>query len=311
MRPQDDQRADLEASSQTVEFIAQRGSRGILGRQQVEGNEQFCGDPVAPAFGLVAADLQGLRVGNARTSQPEMGQLVRESEHLCSLGVLSVDEDQRRGRIRQGEAAEFLRIEAASTVAADHAADHDEHAKRIRLSDRPSQCVGPGRDSPALRDVEAEKAPHADRDFGDVVLGSSGAHEVDRFSSRGPHELAIPVLPLLAEIDGIEQIGAWPIQACVAHGAEIGNRNVLDRRLAKKQAPDRREGRPGETLELLERRPNLTPLPGIELGGTGRPAHPSPNRRVGAPSAAARVPHRCDPSMVSCGLAKSRSKSAF
>ena len=208
----------------------------------MDGNQRFCSDPVAPALAFLAGDFKGLRVGKARTTQPEMGELMREGEHLCCLGVPSVDEDQWRNRIRQREPSKLLWVETASAVAADHAADHDEYAKLIRLPDEASKGVGPGWDSPALRDVEAEKAPHAGRDFGDVVLGSGGPHEIDRFSSCGPHELAIPVLPLLAEVDGVEQIRARVNQPRVGT-VEIGNRTRSTGRLREEKMPTGRERR--------------------------------------------------------------------
>ena len=57
-----------------------------------------------------------------------MGDLMRQSEHLGSLGVRSVDEDERRQRVSEGETSKLFRIKRSAVVAANRATDHHKNA---------------------------------------------------------------------------------------------------------------------------------------------------------------------------------------
>ena len=251
-------------SRQAPEFLTQSGGGGILCPQQLDRSQQLRGDAVAPTLDLLPGHLQRFRIRNPRTSQPQVRQFVREREHLRGLGVCAIDEDQRRDRIGQGETPKFHRIQGASTTAADHTANHDENAQRIRLPNEPSQRIDPCREPSALCDVETEPTSNASSSFQNLVARLGRAHEVLRPLPGGTSELPIPVLTLLAKVDGIQQIRARLAAVRARSRAKVGDRNTLDRGFAKKQVPDRREGRLRKTLQLLERRPGLPALPSLD-----------------------------------------------
>lgn len=75
---------------------------------------------------------------------------------------------------------------------------------------------------------------------------------------------AVPVLALLAEINGVQQVGAGAGDLLAADGAEIGDRQGLFRWLGQKEIPDRGAGGRGEALKRLQRRLDAPPLPFIE-----------------------------------------------
>ena len=92
-------------------------------------------------------------------------------------------------------------------------------------------------------------------------VSATESDERQRVFALGSREIAVPLLALLADVDGIEQIGARPFDVPVADGAEVRNRHLLDRRLRQEQEPDRRVRGLGELLQLLQRRACVTALP--------------------------------------------------
>ena len=146
---------------------------------------------------------------------------------------------------------------------------------------------------PALLQVDSESVAHAGSDFDDIVFEPGGADERELPMMHRASKIAVPVLTLLAEMDGVQKIGAGVIQMYVGDRAEVRNGNPLDGRLGEKQESQWSAGRLGECLELLERRPHFTELPAFELreatcqrfgavpGALTRPAqHLGMNRRA-------------------------------
>ena len=150
-----------------------------------------------------------------------MRELVRQGEHLRRLGVRAVDEDQRRERVAEREAAELGGVEAAVGVAHHHPADHDEHACSIGLADEEAERVRPCRTRTAGRQIEAERLAHPGRDGLRRRLDRGAADEPDFGLLRDPREVAIPALPFLAGIDRIQEVRARLPHGPPGEGAEV------------------------------------------------------------------------------------------
>jgi hypothetical protein len=153
---------------------------------------------------------------------------VCQREHLCRLGIGAVNKDQRRERIYQGEAAEFLRIEPAVRVVGDDTVHHDQHADSIGLLDKPAQRFGPARNAAPLLDVKAKLMPDRRRDFQDIARQRRGAHKGERLLPLQLGILAIPLLPLLAKKDRIQEVRARTLDAPSAGRPKIGDGQLLD-----------------------------------------------------------------------------------
>jgi hypothetical protein len=65
-----------------------------------------------------------------------------------------------------------------------------------------------------------------------------GAHEGNRILALVSSEVAVPLLTLLADIDCVEKVRARASNAFVADGAEVRDRNPLDRRLLQEKVAD-------------------------------------------------------------------------
>ena len=94
MRSKDYQGADLEKPCETIHLSTQLGSRVELLADQAGRYEQLRRNLVAPAFDRVVRLGYCLSVGDTRLAEPEMGNFVRQGEHLRGLGVRSVDKDE-------------------------------------------------------------------------------------------------------------------------------------------------------------------------------------------------------------------------
>ena len=259
--PEDHQGADLEVSCQTLELILQVGTTVDLVAQYGERHQQLGRDPIAPALHFLIRCRPCFGVGDGGLPKPQVREFVREGEHLRLLGVRPVDEDQRREWIGQRKAAELPWIEAAAVVAADDTTGHHQDAERIRLPDEVPQRVGPRGEPATLLNVEPENMPHGRGDLDDVVLEVGGANDVKRRLVHGHREVAIPVLALVAQIDGLQQIRAWMVHVDVSDGAEVRDRHPFDRRFREKQESHRRTGRLRKRLDLLESGLYLAPFP--------------------------------------------------
>ena len=175
--PEDDQGTDLEVSRQTIELEVQDRLPIEKVAQCLEGNQKLGRDPIAPVFDCLIGCGAGFGVRDGGLPEPEVGEFVGKREHLCGLGIGAVNEDQRRQRVRQSEAAKLLRVEAAAVVAPHDTADHDQYTECVSLLDEASQRLGPGGVPPALLQVDSESVAHAGSDFDDIVFQAGGADE--------------------------------------------------------------------------------------------------------------------------------------
>lgn len=189
-----------------------------------------------------------------------------ERKHLRRLGIGAVDEDERRQVVAKREAPELLRVELAAVVGTDDTAHHNQHPERIGLLDESPQRVGPGRDPTAFIEVEAQGVAHPGGDFYNLVCHARGTNKGAPGLTRLPREVAVPLLRLLAEVDGVQQIGTRRLDAPVGHRAQIGNGHGFLGWSGQEEVSDEDVGGLREGFELLECRIVLAPLPGFELG---------------------------------------------
>ena len=101
-----------------------------------------------------------------------------------------------------------------------------------------------------------------------------------------PREATVPLLPLLAKIDSVQQVRAWASHARVAKRAKVWNRNALNGRFVQEQVADRRVRRLREILQLLQCGACLLPFPQRELRETTGEYSSFGPRTVRAPSVA-------------------------
>ena len=103
--------------------------------------------------------------------------------------------------------------------------------------------------------------PHGRGDLDDVVLEVGGANKVKRRLVHGHREVAIPVLALLAQIDGLQKIRAWMAHVDVGDSAEVRDRYAFDRGFREKKESHWSTGRLRKRLDLLESGLHLAPFP--------------------------------------------------
>jgi hypothetical protein len=112
----------------------------------------------------------------------------------------------------------------------------------IRQFDEPPQRVRPRGHPPALVEVETERPADALCRLDDVGSDGSSAGESERPFPEGACKLAIPLLPLLTEMDRVEQVGARPLDTGASNRAKVGNGHTLDGRLREKETRGGDEG---------------------------------------------------------------------
>ena len=190
-----------------------------------------------------------------------MRELVREGEHLRRLGVRAVDEDQRRERVAEREAAELGGVEAAVGVAHHHPADHDEYASGVGLADEEAERFRPCRTRAAGGQIEAKRIAHPGRDGLRRRVDRGAADEPYFRLLSDPREVAVPALPFLARIDRIQEVRARLPHGPAGNGAEVWDGDGFLRRLGEEQVADRHMHGMGVRLHLLQRRLCLAGLP--------------------------------------------------
>src|SRR5689334_3983003 len=92
-----------------------------------------------------------------------------------------------------------------------------------------------------------------------------GADEGNCLLTLGSRKVAIPLLTLLADIDGVKKIGARVSDAFVTDGAEVRDGNMLDGRLLQEKVADGSVRGVGKAFQLLEGWARLAALPGIKM----------------------------------------------
>ena len=267
---QDDQGADLEAARQARRpHRPSRRRRSYSCRKISSGTSSSAATWLHQRSTCVVRQPGCLRIGQGGLPEPDVGQLVRQREHLRRLGVRAVDEHQRRQVVRHREAAELLGVEmrrlllsttplhmtrmpsASACSMKRRRASVQVGIRRRSSRSKPSACrisrpsLRRRRQRARNRQTPATPRPWTARSRG-TTPGVAGRCRRCR-AGRGSDGRAMPVARV--------------------RKSGIGTR--LDRRLLEEQVADRRVGRLGEPLDLLQRRPDLAPLPGRELGEDG------------------------------------------
>ena len=163
-------------------------------------------------------------------------------------------------------------------VVADDAVDDRHHAELLDATPQLAHRLLPGRDRRGPAVVEREHASHLPPDRRGFVAEPCAADELEGARLAFETLLPQPVLAPLHGVDGVEQIGARPL-GTADDRPEVANRQSLDGWLGKEQESQRRACRLGEGLELLQSRPQLLPLPRVELRKARRQVehvHPRP-----------------------------------
>ena len=200
-------------------------------------------------------------------------------ENLGSLRIPAVDEDQRRHRVNQGEAPELLRVKPPTSITPDDATDHDEHPELLDpVNELPPHTL-PARAARSGVVTETKHRPDPLGDGSGILLADCGSHNLDSWRTLLQEVLPVPLLPVLAQVDRVEQIPRRLRDAVVPDGPHIGDRQGLVGGLRQEQLPERSVRRPGEVLDLPQRRPARAPDPLIQvrhaaLGGLLVPARP-------------------------------------
>ena len=200
-------------------------------------------------------------------------------ENLGSLRIPAVDEDQRRHRVNQGEAPELLRVKPPTSITPDDATDHDEHPELLDpVNELPPHTL-PARAARSGVVTETKHRPDPLGDGSGILLADCGSHNLDSWRTLLQEVLPVPLLPVLAQVDRVEQIPRRLRDAVVPDGPHIGDRQGLVGGLRQEQLPERSVRRPGEVLDLPQRRPARAPDPLIQvrhaaLGSLLVPARP-------------------------------------
>jgi len=131
---------------------------------------------------------------------------MREGEDLTGLGVGTVDEDERSEIIAEREAAELAGVERAVGVVAHDAAHHDEYAELVQPGHQQPDgfvrvaCLG------ERAGVEIERSTDLRGGAKNVRVRAHRADEAERLVAHQPGMLSEPILALLAEVDGVQEI---------------------------------------------------------------------------------------------------------
>jgi len=182
-----------------------------------------------------------------------MGQFVGERKHLSSLAVGGVNEDQRGSVVDKSETSKFGRVQFAVAVAADDRTGHHKYSGVFSPGDELTQGIGPRRQPAPFCDGKPQNLPHRVGHLLRLVIFGCTGDKFEACKTMYAGILAIPVLPLLAEVQGIQQRGARFGQGFIAPGPEIGYRELECWRFRQKKIPDRGAGKPGEIFQLFQR----------------------------------------------------------
>src|SRR5208282_1574824 len=208
------------------------------------------------------------RVRDRRAAQPQVGQLVRQREHLPGFGVSAVDEYKRCEPVSERKPPEFFWIECSLCIAEDDAAHHHQHADLVGLSDEEPQSLFP---CSAIRpgvEIETKRPRHMSRHRFRGRSESCAADEPNLRLARCQRELPIPALPFLAGIEHVEQVGTGSQHGPPLHRPEIWDRERFFGRVLQEQITDGDMDRASEGIQLLEGRRRFASLPGVKLGET-------------------------------------------
>jgi len=228
---ENDESADLETSRQASEFIGQRCAGLVFITDGPERNENLGCHLVTPYLDPVRRGTYRFHVGKSGLTNPKVSQLVSEGEHLRRFRIRSVDKDERSKTVRKGKTPKLLGVKFAVVVTADHAVHHDQNAEFVRLFRELTKGFFPGAHAAASRNVETESLADA---LGNGLDGLSHVRRTDERTSVLSHRsgvVAVPLLPLLANVDCFQQIGTRMADIRITHRPEVRNGHLIDRRL--------------------------------------------------------------------------------
>lgn len=229
---QDHQGADFVRPRQPVRLCRNVCAAVEIAREQREGHQYFGGRFVAPLLDIVIRHAKRLDVRYGRLSQPDMGQFVRQGEHLGRFVVGPIDEHEGGQVVGDGESPELVGVEPAMGVVSDDAAAHDHDSRVVGLMNEKPEGFRPGSQPAPLLDVESQRAPDIGRDARDVGGRIGGTDERRAIFMGGEGVFTVPFLSLLAQVDGVEQIGTRALRSFPGRCSEIGKGHGLTGRLA-------------------------------------------------------------------------------
>src|ERR1700687_6138576 len=174
-------------------------------------------------------------------------------------------------------------------VAAHHTADHDQHSGTLSSFGYTRKRTGPARVLQSCGEPKAKGVRHSSRNFNNVVVYAGGSYKRDRVLLDGLRVRYVPLLPLLTDVDGIEEVGTGTLHSCPRHSSEVRYRDRLLGGNSQEQESSRGVSCRCETLQLLERRLLLTRFPGRELRKANRKALLRDPRAFARPSESGRL----------------------
>ena len=250
--PQRNEGADLEVASEPLRFLADWRITPQLRAQDSGRHEQLGSYLVAPQLDAGRWRACRSRVGQGGCTDPDVRELVGQREHLRRLRIGAVDEHERCPVVGESESAELVRVQLPPVVA-DDAADHDENASVVGADDEAAESFGPRRRASPFIEVEPQVALDAPRRMIDVGSRRQRADETEGRLVLRARELAVPVLPLLADVDRVEQVGARARDGPVTNSAEVRDWHSLDGWFRQQEKANRSMGGPCEVFELFQR----------------------------------------------------------
>src|SRR3990172_280128 len=142
-----------------------------------------------------------------------------------------------------------------------------------------TQGFGPGRVIAPRIEIKPQCLPHVLSGVFYDTVQMGRTHKRSRLRPRKVRVLPVPRLPLLTQVNRLQQIGAGVRDVLIINGSEIGDRHAFDRRRGKKKITDGRVSRLSKPFELLERRLAFAAFPEIVLG---KPTHQAIDTHTGA-----------------------------
>ena len=152
-----------------------------------------------------------------------MGEFVRQRKHLCRLAVRAIDKDQGGQLVGQRKAAKFFHAQRPVGIASHNAARHNQHACVFDLRDKLAQGIFPARQLLELCQDKPQDVAHGFCHSHRLPCYGGAAYEVQLCKSVYTGIVAIPILPLLTEVQRIQQVRAWAQGSMVGHGTKIGD----------------------------------------------------------------------------------------
>ena len=221
------------------------------GRTQcLQRHQYFCGNAVAPVFHHIRRSRSEIYIREGGLTKPDMGQFVGKSEDLRRPCVCSIHKHQRCHRVDKCKSPELFRIQLAMGVTSHHAADHDQHADFLGLVSQIGKCISPTRSSHV--DSKRECCGDLSTCFGRWDGSSHRTHLRNLVEPNTAGIVAVPVLSLLALVDGVQEVRTRTNDRPTADGSKIGNGDLVFWRRLQEEVADRGPGRSREILQLLQ-----------------------------------------------------------